>query len=80
MPSKAVDKPWWMSRAILGGAAAIIAGIFGLSSADAAQLAELGADLASVAGGALAVYGRIKATGKIRGVRGRADNHQEGRN
>lgn len=60
-------KPWWLSRAILGGAVAIIAGILGLSSADAAQLTQLLTDFASVAGGVLAVYGRIKATRAIAG-------------
>lgn len=59
------NKPWWMSKAILGGAAAILAGLLGLSSADAAQLTQLLTDVASVAGGALAVYGRVKATRAI---------------
>ena len=58
-------KPWYLSRAILGGAVAILAGILGLSSADAAELTQLLTDLASVAGGLLAIYGRIKATRAI---------------
>lgn len=54
-------KPWWMSRAILGGAVAILAGFFGLSTADAVDLTKFLTDAGSLAGGALAIYGRIKA-------------------
>lgn len=58
-------KPWWMSRAILGGVTAVVAGAFGLSTADTAEVVRLLTDTASVFGGALAVYGRIKATRAI---------------
>ena len=61
------EKPWYLSRAILGGAVAVIAGVLGLSGADAEEFPQLLMDLASVAGGALAVYGRINATRAIAG-------------
>jgi hypothetical protein len=61
----AMPKPWWLSKTIIGGIAAVIAGMLGLSSADAAELTQLFTDAASVAGGALAIYGRIKATRAI---------------
>lgn len=60
------NKRWWMSKTIFGAAAAIISGLLGLSSADTVQLTQLLTDVASVAGGALAVYGRVKATRAIR--------------
>jgi hypothetical protein len=64
--AKQTPKPWWMSRTILGGIAAIIAGMLGLSSCEDADLIrELLTQLASVAGGVLAIYGRIKATRAI---------------
>ena len=61
------EKPWYLSRTILGGAVAVIAGGLGLSSADAEEFTRLLTDFASLAGGALAVYGRIKATRAIAG-------------
>lgn len=59
------EKPWYLSRTILGGAAAVIAGLLGLSSEDAAEFTRLLTDFASLAGGALAIYGRVKATRAI---------------
>lgn len=58
------------SRTVWGGLLALaagIAGIFGytITAADTAELANLGAGVASAIGGLVAIFGRIKATKKI---------------
>lgn len=62
-------KPY-TSRTIIGGVLAILAGGIGLlgytvSAEDIATLEMLIASATSVIGGALSVYGRVKATKKI---------------
>jgi hypothetical protein len=58
-------KPWLTSNAIRGGVVAILAGVIGLSTADLEQTAQTLTDLATILGGVMAVYGRVKATQKI---------------
>lgn len=58
-------KPWYKSKAIRGGAIAIVAGALGLSTGDVEQTAELLTQLASIIGGALSIYGRVTATQKL---------------
>lgn len=68
VPMVAEAKPWWQSRAVIGGIIAGIgvplAGVFGyaVTDADADQLTMLIMGLTSTVGGILAVWGRIKAT------------------
>lgn len=66
----AAPLPWYQSRAVWGGIVSILAGgagIAGLSLTDVemAQAADVLTALASAIGGALAVYGRIRARRKI---------------
>ena len=50
---------WSKSRGVRGGAVAIVAGVLGLSTADVEQTAQLLTHVASIIGGARAIYGRI---------------------
>ena len=59
-------KPWWKSKAILGGVAAMIAGVVGLSVEDTAQLENSLTSIASAIGGILSIYGRVKAEKPIK--------------
>ena len=61
-------KPWYQSRAIIGGLVAILASILGLWGIDLDQAAatEIALNAAPLIGGALAVWGRVKATRPIR--------------
>jgi hypothetical protein len=61
------NKPWWTSKTIRGAAACILAGVLGLSSADAQDIVEILVHFGSIAGGAMAIYGRRKATQRIGG-------------
>lgn len=70
-------KPWWRSRTVWGAIIAMIAGVAALFGktiapdvqAQAADLAAQAADLLAVAGpiggGALALYGRFRASAKL---------------
>jgi len=63
-------KPWWQSRAVWGGivaAAAGIASLFGVDI-DQAKATEIAVSLAPLIGGALAVYGRVRASKPIRRI------------
>lgn len=61
-------KPWYLSKAVLGGLVAVVAGLFGLDIGDdmQANVVEHIDSVVGVAGGALAIYGRLKATGSIK--------------
>ena len=63
-------KPWYASRAVWGGLVAVAAGLarlwgFELSGADASTLADAGCAVAGLAGGVLAVFGRVLASRAI---------------
>jgi len=65
-------KPWWQSKGVIGGLVATFAGLaplFGLT-VDVASTTEVVASVAALAGGAMAVYGRVTAD---RPIRKRAD-------
>ena len=57
------EKSWWQSRTVWGGIAAAIGGALGAAGmvVDTVTLANVLFDVAALAGGAVAVYGRIKA-------------------
>jgi tetrahydrodipicolinate N-succinyltransferase len=74
MPESDV-KPWWQSRAIIGGAVsigAVVAGLFGFNVDPDTQAVivdqgvAIGAAVATVVGGVMAIWGRIKATKAIK--------------
>lgn len=73
-PSAALEaaKPWWQSRAVIGGIIAGIgvplAGAFGysVSDADAEQMTMLIMGIGSAVGGILAIVGRVKATKAVK--------------
>ena len=63
-------KSIFASKTVWGAIIAIgagVAGIFGYSigAEDQAQLAEIGVSVASMAGGLIAIFGRVKASKKI---------------
>jgi uncharacterized membrane protein len=64
-------KPWWQSRAVIGGLVAFaagVAGIFGIGVPESVQGSitdNVSAIVAAVAG-LVAVYGRIKAQSRIK--------------
>lgn len=63
-------KAWYLSRAVWGGVVAILAGLlsaFGINLDEAAQVdaVNIGLALAGAIGGALAIYGRVKASAPI---------------
>ncbi len=69
------EKIWWKSRGVWGGVVAMLAGIaaalgYSLSEGVQADIVELILGIAGVAGGGLAVWGRIKAETKIAGTGG----------
>jgi uncharacterized membrane protein len=69
MPSQKTDasqppaKPWWKSRAVIGAVVAILASLLGMVgvSIDEATLTEIVVHVIGAAGGAVAIYGRVKA-------------------
>lgn len=65
------EKKWWQSKAVIGGLIAVlaaIAGAFGVevSAEQQASLADYAIAISGGIGGALAVYGRIKADTKLK--------------
>lgn len=56
-------KSWWMSKTVLGGLAAIFAGAFGIGVDEINALITNGV---AIAGGILAIVGRVKAKGIIK--------------
>lgn len=63
------QKPWYLSRAVLGAIATIIASGAGIAgwAVDSSQLAELLSSLATLGFGILAFVGTIQRKGEIRG-------------
>lgn len=67
-------KPWWQSRGVWGGVVAALCGILGalgwITRDEAATLTDALPDLLTaaggVAGGALAVWGRLRAEKRVR--------------
>ena len=63
-------KSIFSSKTVWGAIIAIVAGIAGIfgysiGAEDQAQLAEIGVSVASMAGGLIAIFGRVKASKKI---------------
>ena len=63
-------KHWYQSKTIWGGVAAIIAAILAVMGVDVSAADQVAIEQAGIAivggfGGLVAVYGRIKAQGKI---------------
>ena len=64
------EKKWYVSKSVLGGVVAVIASVFGIfgTSFDVgtqAQVVDIVIAVSGAVGGALAIYGRIKATKKV---------------
>lgn len=64
-------KPWWQSKGTWGGLIAIAAGVAGafgytITPDDQTWIVEAVVSIATVAGGVLGVYGRIKASKTIK--------------
>ena len=65
------NKPWYASKTILGGIIALIAGLAGafgiaISPEDQEMIIQGILAVGSAIGGLLAIYGRIRATGRIK--------------
>lgn len=60
-------KPWWQSTTILGAAAAVLSQAVALAGyqLDASQTLGILTDLVGLAGGALAIVGRVRAVRPI---------------
>lgn len=70
MTTETQNKPWYESKAVIGGIVAVasgIAGVAGIAISPENQEAIVAAVTAigSAVGGALAVYGRVKASQPI---------------
>lgn len=66
-----MDKKWYESKAVWGGLIAVlaaVAGAFGvdISAQEQSALADHALEFVGAAGGVLAIYGRIKADGRIK--------------
>lgn len=62
------EKPWYTSKTIWGSIvaiAALVAGAFGYSVGTEAQ-GEIVTAIIGIIGGALAIYGRVKAVDKVK--------------
>lgn len=63
--------PWWASKGIWGGVVAVVAAIVNgitqhtITAADVAQAVSLLTNIATAAGGLMAIYGRVVASKKI---------------
>jgi hypothetical protein len=64
-------KAWWESRTIVGSAIVIVSTLAGLAgwSVDSGVTTDIVLQVAAIIGGALAIYGRVKAERPIRRVR-----------
>lgn len=65
------NKPWYASKTIIGGIIALIAGAAGalgvaISPEDQEMIIQGVLAVGSAIGGLLAIYGRIRATGRIK--------------
>lgn len=65
------NKPWYASKTILGGMIALVAGAAGafgiaISPEDQEMITQGVLAVGSAIGGLLAIYGRIRATGRIK--------------
>lgn len=66
-----MDKKWYQSKAVWGGLIAVlaaVAGAFGvdIGAEEQSLLADHALELVGAVGGVLAIYGRIKADGRIK--------------
>jgi len=61
-------KPWWQSTTVLGSLAVVLSQAAGLAGIplDAGQLLEIGTSLVGLAGGLVAIWGRVRAAQPIR--------------
>lgn len=71
-PRNAPEKQWYESKTVIGGIVAVVSGVaaaFGIaiSPEDQEQIVAAVAAIGSAVGGALAIYGRIKASKPISG-------------
>jgi len=65
------NKPWYQSKAVIGGAIAVAAGVAGLfgyaiTPEDTAAVTDAIVAVGAAVGGILAVVGRLQATKKIK--------------
>lgn len=62
-----IEKPWWKSRGVMGGVVAAVAGVVGLFGLEIDQVSATDAllQIAALAGGIVAAYGRLKAAQPI---------------
>jgi hypothetical protein len=63
-------KPWWASKGVWGGAIGVLAGVATLAGVDLnaglqAELTEIAVGVGELFGGALAIYGRLKAVSAV---------------
>ena len=58
-----LEKPWWQSRAIIGSLVTVAASMVGIAgyTLNVPLATELAVSIATLVGGALSWYGRIKA-------------------
>jgi len=69
LPINGADpKPWWQSTTVLGSLAVVLSQAAGLAGIhlDAGQLLEIGTSLVGLAGGLVAIWGRVRAAQPIR--------------
>jgi len=66
------EKPWYKSKGVIGGIVAVLAAIgsafkLNIDAGAQAQVTEIVLTVIGAVGGAIGVYGRVKATSKIKG-------------
>jgi len=68
IPLTDAPKPWWTSTTVLGGVAVVASQIAALAgyTLDAPAIVDIGTSLIGMFGGAMAIWGRIKAVAPIR--------------
>ena len=66
--AEADPKPWWQSTTILGSAAVVVSQVAGLAGVeiDDAVALQVITSLAGLAGGLVAIWGRVRAVQPIR--------------
>ena len=57
-----IVKPWWASKTIIGAIAVVLGQGLGLEAEGAQALAG---EVVTLVGAVLAIYGRIRATGRV---------------